>query len=142
MCKIEYPDYRCPHYKEECEYFKQLQLEKFENLNNRQIVESAQNLIYENSELYSKLKEKEQECEELKRTVLTVCPNCNSEYLTPLGIELYEENKKLKQECSRYDKIIENIKQYFESQDTSKTALFNIFHIEAQIKDIIKSTKV
>ena len=80
-------------------YYKQLQKEKFENLNNRQMVESAENLIYENSELYKNLKEKEQECEELKNTVLTKCPNCNSEYLTPKGIELYEENQNLKQEC-------------------------------------------
>lgn len=42
---------------------------------------------------------KTQECEELKKTVLTKCPNCNSEYLTSKGIELYEENKKLKKEC-------------------------------------------
>lgn len=47
-------------------YFKQLQKEKIENLNNRQIIESAENLIYENSELYKNLKEKEQEYEELK----------------------------------------------------------------------------
>lgn len=47
-------------------YFKQLQKEKFENLNNRQMVESAENLIYENSELIKNLKEKEQECEELQ----------------------------------------------------------------------------
>ena len=47
-------------------YFKQLQKEKFENLNNRQMVESAENLIYENSELYKNIKEKEQECERLK----------------------------------------------------------------------------
>lgn len=48
-------------------YYKQLQKEKFENLNNRQMVENAENLIYENSELYKNLKEKEQECEELKK---------------------------------------------------------------------------
>lgn len=48
-------------------YYKQLQKEKFENLNNRQIVESAENLIYENSELYKNIKEKEQEREELKK---------------------------------------------------------------------------
>ena len=48
----------CEHYKD-C-YFKQLQKEKFENLNNRQMVESAENLIYENSELYKNIKEKEQ----------------------------------------------------------------------------------
>ena len=47
-------------------YYKQLQKEKFENLNNRQMVENAENLINENSELYKNLKEKEQECEELK----------------------------------------------------------------------------
>ncbi len=47
-------------------YYKQLQKEKFENLNNKQMVESAENLINENSELYKSLKEKEQECEDLK----------------------------------------------------------------------------
>ena len=47
-------------------YYKQLQKEKFENLNNRQMVESAENLIYENSKLYKNIKEKEQECERLK----------------------------------------------------------------------------
>ena len=52
-------------------YYKQLQKEKFENLNNRQMVESAENLIYENSELYKNLKEKEQECEELKKQLET-----------------------------------------------------------------------
>ena len=52
------------HQKPDCHY-KQLQKEKFENLNNRQIVESAENLIYENSELYKNLKEKEQEEKEI-----------------------------------------------------------------------------
>ena len=51
-------------------YYKQLQKEKFENLNNRQMVESAENLIYENSELIKNLKEKEQECEELKKQLM------------------------------------------------------------------------
>lgn len=122
----------CVHNCQIFEDYKQLQKEKFENLNNRQIVEDAENLIYENSELYKNLKEKEQECEqikekyealklenqegyeivdelkheceELKKTVLTKCPNCNSEYLTPKGIELYEENQNLKQECEELKK--------------------------------------
>ena len=51
-------------------YFKQLQEEKFENLNNRQIVESAENLIYENSELIKNLEEKKQECEKLKKQLM------------------------------------------------------------------------
>ena len=89
-------------------YYKQLQKEKFENLNNRQMVESAENLIYENSEFYKNLKEKEKEYEELKNTVLTKCPNCNSEYLTPKGIELYEENQNLTQECEELKKEIIN----------------------------------
>ncbi len=91
-------------------YYKQLQKEKFENLNNRQMVESAENLIYENSELYKNLKEKEYE--ELKNTVLTKCPNCNSEYLTPKGIELYEENKKLKRECEKYEQALDTVSEY------------------------------
>ena len=51
-----------------CEY-KQLQKEKFENLNNRQMVESAENLIYENSELIKNLKEKEKECDKYKQAL-------------------------------------------------------------------------
>lgn len=50
-------------------YFKQLQKEKFENLNNRQMVESAENLIYENSELIKNLEEKKQECERYKQAL-------------------------------------------------------------------------
>lgn len=57
----------CVHNCQIFEDYKQLQKEKFENLNNRQMVENAENLIYENSELYKNLKEKEQECEELKK---------------------------------------------------------------------------
>lgn len=56
----------CVHNCQIFEDYKQLQKEKFENLNNRQIVEDAENLIYENSELYKNLKEKEQECEKLE----------------------------------------------------------------------------
>ena len=48
---------------------------------------------------FKQLSRKTAECEELKKTVLTKCPNCNSEYLTPKGIELYEENRKLEQKC-------------------------------------------
>lgn len=44
-------------------YYKQLQKEKFENLNNKQMVESAENLINENSELYKSLKEIEEYCD-------------------------------------------------------------------------------
>ncbi len=51
-------------------YYKQLQKEKFENLNNRQMVESAEDLIYENSELIKNLEEKKQECEELKKQLM------------------------------------------------------------------------
>ena len=51
-------------------YYKQLQKEKFENLNNRQMVESAENLIYENSELIKNLEEKKQECEKLKKQLM------------------------------------------------------------------------
>ena len=57
----------CVHNCQIFEDYKQLQKEKFENLNNRQIVESAENLIYENSELIKNLEEKKQECEKLKK---------------------------------------------------------------------------
>ena len=106
---------RIPHYQQGIEYvnctcnewdcyFKQFQKEKFENLNNRQMVESTENLIYENSELIKNLKEKEQECE-------------------------------------KYEQALDKIKKYFKSQDTSKTSLFNIFYVEAEILNIINKAK-
>ena len=61
-------------------------------INARSIKEVGIELCEENKKL-------KKECEELKKTVLTKCPNCNSEYLTPKGIELYEENRKLEQKC-------------------------------------------
>ena len=60
----------CVHNCQIFEDYKQLQKEKFENLNNRQIVESAENLIYENSELIKNLEEKKQECEKLKKQLM------------------------------------------------------------------------
>lgn len=62
-------------------YYKQLQKEKFENLNNRQMVESAENLIYENSELYKNIKEKEQECERYKKALNGIEQHCNEQNL-------------------------------------------------------------
>lgn len=70
----------CEHYKN-C-YFKQLQKEKFENLNNRQMVESAENLIYENSELYKNIKEKKREdryhkaLEEIEKVINNILNSC------------------------------------------------------------------
>lgn len=58
--------------------------------------------------ILKQLARKTAECEELKKTVLTKCPNCNSEYLTPKGIELYKENQNLKQECEELKKEIIN----------------------------------
>lgn len=80
-----------------CEY-KQLQKEKFENLNNRQIVESAENLIYENSELYKNLKEKEQECEQIKEKY---------EALKLENQEGYEIVAELKHECEELKRKVE-----------------------------------
>ena len=49
-------------------------------------------------ELLGKLALKEQECEELKKTVMYKCPQCGEEYLSPIGASLYEENYQLKAE--------------------------------------------
>ena len=87
-------------------YYKQLQKEKFENLNNRQMVESAENLIYENSELYKNLKEKEQECEQIKEKY---------EALKLENQEGYEIVAELKHECEelkgKYKNILDLAKQ-------------------------------
>ena len=46
--------------------------------------------------VYKQLKVKEQECEELKKTVMYKCPQCGEVYLSPIGSSLYEENNQLK----------------------------------------------
>ena len=79
-------------------------------LNKLETPETIEQTIYEHLNAFVKewstqLARKTQECEELKKTVLTKCPNCNSEYLTSKGIELYEENKKLKKECEELKEV-------------------------------------
>lgn len=104
-------------------YFKQLQEEKFENLNNRQMVKSAENLIYENSELYKNLKEREQECEKLtnKNNLLTAELNQiklllegkNTQY--NVKVEECEELKKENQELR--NSLSDSLMFRFTSQD-------------------------
>jgi len=57
----------CREYTNNCKdnpncYYKQLQREKITNENNQQIVESAENLIYENAYLHDELQRKTAEC--------------------------------------------------------------------------------
>ena len=61
-------------------------------------------------ELYKQLKHKEQECEELKKTIMYKCPQCGEVYLSPIGASLYEENKKLKQTLTEIKEITEPYK--------------------------------
>ena len=91
-------------------YYKQLQKEKFENLNNRQMVESAENLIYENSELYKNLKEKEQECEELKKRATIAEDN----FACEVQARLYHQNEWLKfsKECEELKKQLETSEKW------------------------------
>lgn len=56
---------------------------------------------------YKQLKRKEQECEELKKTIMYKCPQCGDEYLSPIGASLYEENYKLKQTITDIKEIAE-----------------------------------
>lgn len=57
------------------------------------------------NELEEKLLRKEQECEELKKTIMYKCPQCGEEYLSPIGASLYEENNKLKQTLTEIKEI-------------------------------------
>lgn len=57
--------------------------------------------------LLQTIKAKEQECEELKKTIMYKCPQCGEEYLNPIGASLYEENNKLKQTLTDIKKIAE-----------------------------------
>lgn len=67
--------------------------------------------IIKPEELINQLVCKTQECEELRKTVLTKCPVCNSKYLTPIGLDLYKENA-----CHRNAlvEIEDSINKYFE----------------------------
>ena len=93
-------------------YFKQLQKEKFENLNNRQMVESAENLIYENSELIKNLEEKKQECEELLKE--------NQQLRNSLSDSLMFKFTGQENETNRYRKALDDIQKialrYVEAQ--------------------------
>lgn len=144
-------------------YYKQLQKEKFENLNNRQMVESAENLIYENSELIKNLEEKKQECEKLKKQLMQKT-EVDMFFNTPIegwsndpcGICPHKaENEELKKEldkehllmlekqdkATRYFLVLNEIKEYiynntdFDVNDSiqSKTSGYDILQI---IKDV------
>ena len=56
---------------------------------------------------FKQLKSKEQECEELKKTIMYKCPQCGEEYLSPIGASLYEENNKLGQTLAEIKPILE-----------------------------------
>lgn len=121
-------------------YFKQLQKEKFENLNNRQMVESAENLIYENSELYKNIKEKEQECEELKAQLNDMaCMDDDNVLCYP--------RQELKKECERYKQALDEIAEHYEKVIKNLTTYDEVYDanisIEAlhNISDIINKTK-
>lgn len=103
-------------------YYKQLQKEKFENLNNRQMVESAENLIYKNSELYKNLKEKEQECKELKRKVelMMDCVDCK---------------------VDDYKQALDEIEKYINSQGINHKWNMYIQRFRSGILDIITKAK-
>ena len=121
----------CEHYKN-C-YFKQLQKEKFENLNNRQIVESAENLIYENSELYRNIKEKEQECERLKSYGATLLADKNA---MEIGRDDYMQRcKRLEQECEELKEQLMETKTF----DLFADKLIEKFNTDSAIASIFKN---
>lgn len=125
---IKYVNCNCNEW--DC-YFKQFQKEKFENLNNRQMVECAENLIYENSELIKNLKEKEQECEQKDKQIKewNEYTNLVRSWITQpakdlgldtehsFGVEhftfavrcLKEEHEKLKQECEELKNTLKKL---------------------------------
>ena len=109
----------CVHNCQIFEDYKQLQKEKFENLNNRQIVEDAENLIYENSELYKNLKEKEQECEQIKEKyeALKLENQEGYEIVAELKHE-YEELKKQLETAEKWRVKAEGLNEKLELKNT------------------------
>lgn len=122
-----------------CEY-KQLQKEKFENLNNRQMVESAEGLIYENSELIKNLEEKKQECEELKSQLETYSKMLDStEFrvaLTDVKTGEREVWRKLGNKAQRYEKALDYIKDICNVADR-----YELEELQDTILDIINKAK-
>ena len=84
-------------------YYKQLQREK---QNSQEAMDASIREFNRAEELKTLLKRKEQECEELKKTVMYKCPQCGEEYLSPIGASLYEENNKLKQTLTEIKEIV------------------------------------
>lgn len=89
--------------------------------------------IIKPEELINQLVCKTQECEELRKTVLTKCPVCNSKYLTPIGLDLYKENA-----C--YRNALEKIEEYCDRQ-ISLTGDLPFRTTESDILDIINKAK-
>ena len=121
-----------------CEY-KQLQKEKFENLNNRQIVEDAENLIYENSELYKNLKEKEQECEQIKEKYEALKLENQEGYEIVAELkheceELKEENEEIKAQRDTYVNLMNVYKNISKSRQDSEIVIDYIDKLEKKLK--------
>ena len=81
-------------------YYKQLAREK----------QSSQEARGTSIKALNRAEVKEQECEELKKTIMYECPQCGEKYLSPIGASLYEENNKLKQTLAEIKEITEPYK--------------------------------
>ena len=87
------------------------------------------------NELEEKLLRKEQECEELKKTIMYKCPQCGDEYLSPIGASLYEENNKIKQT------IIEIIRFLKEDKKFARYSGYPIVFTSIVLEEIEKKLK-
>ena len=136
---IKYVNCNCNEW--DC-YFKQFQKEKFENLNNRQMVERAENLIYENSELIKNLKEKEQECEQKQKIIEELKKQLETSEKWRIKAESLNEKLNLENTC--YRKALEEIEEIvnetcIDSQSDCKSCNFSCEHKD--ILDIINKAK-
>ena len=77
----------------------------------------GQYLIEDKPTYKEQFKAKEQECEELKKSILRKCPNCGEEYLNYKGVELYDRNYDLKQALTDIKEIAE-AESYLSPQST------------------------
>ena len=102
----EYEELR-KHHNKCCEEFEKEKKEWLEKYN--QVSRDFYNGKYCDKENCNLLKTKEQECEELKNTVMQRCPQCGDVYLNPIGCELYEQLDQLESENEELKKIIERL---------------------------------
>lgn len=106
--------------------YKQLQREKEENLNNKQMVESAENLINENAYLLGELERKTEECKEWKNKYYQSTTEVKADLIEQLSLIKYDRDW-IKQKCIEAGK--ELAKYSFDWDGKEKNLVVQVMHL-------------